>query len=90
MNVAGILVVVPIVRLADAIEALSNLPGVDVHHTDEASGRIIVTQEAETIREEVAALETIKALPHVVLAEMVHHHFEDDQEIIDAVPRSPE
>jgi len=90
MNVAGILVVVPIARFAGAVEALSALPGVEVHHTDEPSGRLIVTQEAETIQGEIEGLEAIKAVPHVVLAEMVHHHFEDDPQITDAIARSPE
>lgn len=86
MNVSGILVVVPVAKFDRAIEALDELPGVQVHHTDPATGRIIVTQEAESIREEVEGLKRIKALPHVILAEMVHHYFEEDTEMIESLP----
>jgi nitrate reductase NapD len=86
MNISGILVVVPTIDVATSIEALSALPGVDVHHVDKKTGRIIVTQEAVSISEEIACLKKLKALPQVVLAEMVYHHFEDDREIIDGIP----
>ena len=86
MNVSGILVVVPVAEVATAITALSGLPGVDVHHVDERSGRIIVTQEADSVHEEVERLKKIKALPGVILAEMVYHHFEEDREILDSIP----
>ncbi len=91
MNISAILVVVPKDRHETAIETLDALPGVEVHHHDPATGRIIVTQEGERIRDEVAGLERIKALPDVVLAEMVSHYFEDDQEILDGhIPELPE
>ena len=86
MNISGILVVVPPERLEQAVLELAALPGVDVHHTDPATGRIVITQEGETIGAEVDGLKRIKALPYVVLAEMVHHRFEDSTEIIDAIP----
>ena len=63
--------------------SLADLSGVEVHHHDPATGRIVITQEAETIRHEVAGLERIQALPDVILAEMVSHYFEDDAEILD-------
>jgi len=86
MNISGILVVVPPERLEQAVLELNALPGVDVHHTDPATGRIVITQEGETIGAEVDGLKRIKDLPYVVLAEMVHHRFEDSTEIIDAIP----
>ena len=88
MNISGILVIVPGDRVAETIQALSALPGVDVHHTDPSTGRIVVTQEATTVQDEVDGLKRIKALPHVVLAEMVHHHFEDSSEMFDRLPDS--
>ncbi len=87
MNVSGVLVVVPVAAMAGAIHALEALPGVEVHHTDPASGRIVVTVEAESIEAEVETLKRIQTLPDIVLAEMVHHHFEEDEEIIDAAHR---
>jgi len=86
MNISGILVVVSPAELENSITALNGLPGVEVHHTDAQKGRIVVTQEASSIREEAEGLKRIKALPNVVIAEMVYHFFEEDQEIIDALP----
>jgi len=68
------------------VEELNQLDGIDVHHRDDSSGRIVITQEAEHIHDEVAGLKRIKALPHVVLAEMVYHCFEEDDELLEAVP----
>jgi nitrate reductase NapD len=90
VNVSAILVVVPVERIDDAIEALEALPGVEVHHTDPATGRMIVIQEAQTVDEEVDGLVRIKRLPNVVLAEMVYHHFEEeDGEIVDGFSADP-
>lgn len=86
MNVSGILVVVSVTDVASSVKQLAALPGVDVHHIDEATGRIIVTQEAKSVREEVECLKVLKGLPGVILAEMVHHNFEDDREMFDRVP----
>jgi nitrate reductase NapD len=86
MNVSGILVVVSPEHIAALIEALGHLNGVEVHHRDMATGRIIVTQEAETIQAEVDGLKRIKALPHVILAEMVYHCFEEDSELSGGIP----
>jgi nitrate reductase NapD len=86
MNVSGILVVVPPGQLSTSIETLNGLDGVDVHYSDPDSGRIVVTQEADNIAAEVEGLKRIKALPHVILAEMVYHCFEDDSEIIATLP----
>ncbi len=89
MNVSGILVITPSDRLQDTIRRLNALPGVDVHHTDPETGRIVVTQEADSVHAEVDGLKRIKELPHIILAELVHHHFEDDQEQIDPVKNLP-
>jgi nitrate reductase NapD len=86
MNVSGILVVVLAEHVSSSIDSLGRLNGVEVHHCDRKTGRIIVTQEAETIQAEVDGLKRIKALPHVILAEMVYHCFEEDSELSDNVP----
>jgi len=78
MNVSGILVVVPPEYIDFMVEKLNQLEGITVHHRDDSSGRIVITQEAEHIHDEVDGLKRIKALPHVVLAEMVYHCFEED------------
>ena len=83
MNISTILVVVPVHRFDAALETLAGVSGVEVHHHDAETGRIVITQEAETIHDEVAGLERIQTLPDVILAEMVSHYFEDDPEILD-------
>ena len=78
MNLSGILVVVPPERLSECAADLETLPGVEVHHTDPATGRLIVVQEADDVDAETAGLLAIKARPHVRLAEMVYHYFENE------------
>lgn len=86
MNISGILVVVPPGQIEDVTLKLNGLPGVEVHHTEPATGRIVVVQEAETVDEEVAALCQIKALSGVMLAEMVYHVFDETPPEWDAIP----
>ncbi|MCM2329552.1 MAG: chaperone NapD [Lysobacter sp.] len=80
MNLSGILVVVLPERLAECAADLSTLPGVEVHHTDPATGRLIVVQEADDVAAEMAGLTAIKARPHVRMAEMVYHYFANEGE----------
>ncbi|MEE9493519.1 MAG: chaperone NapD [Gammaproteobacteria bacterium] len=86
MNISGILVITTPKHTDSTIKHLQNLPGIDVHTVDSKTGRIIITQEAATIRAEVDGLKRIRALPHIVLAEMSYHNFEEDRELIDAIP----
>ena len=89
MNISAILVVVPAADVDAATARLEALPGVEVRHSDPATGRLLALQEAETVDAEVAGLRRIQALPGVVLAEMVYHYFEDDPEIAAARPGEP-
>ena len=73
MNISGILVVVSPAECEASVSALNALPGVEVHHSDKGTGRIVVTQEAETVHEEIEGLKRIKGLPSVAMAEMVYH-----------------
>ena len=68
------------------LEQLQQLDGIDVHHIDAATGRIVITQEAATIRDEVDGLKRIQALPGIILAEMSYHNFEDDSELLQGIP----
>jgi len=86
MNVSGILVVVPPSQVADIQIRLRDLPGVEVHHVEPDTGRIVVVQEAESVDEEVAALSRIKSLKGVMLAEMVYHVFDETPPEWEAVP----
>ena len=68
------------------VEQLKEMDGIDVHHIEAATGRIVITQEAEHIRDEVDGLKRIRALPGIILAEMSYHNFEEDNDLIDAIP----
>ncbi len=65
---------------------LNELPGVEVHHVEHHTGRIVVVQEAESVDAEVAALSRIKSLKGVMLAEMVYHVFDETPPEWVAVP----
>ena len=80
MNLSAILVVVPPPALEESIDRLNALEGIDVHHVDPKTGRMIITQEGPDIDAEVSGLKRIQELPHVVLAEMVEHHFDKENE----------
>ncbi|MEW5893511.1 MAG: chaperone NapD [Pseudomonadota bacterium] len=86
MNLSGILVVAKPEWLDTVIAELKALPGLEVHQTEPDTGRIVVVQEAPDIRAEMAALRAIKALPHVVLAEMVYHYIAEDEQVFDELP----
>lgn len=86
MNFSGILVVARSGQHARVVDALNALEGVEVHQVDEASGRIVAVQEAPDINAEVAGIKRIKALPEVIMAEMVYHYLAEDDRIYEAIP----
>ncbi len=86
MNISGILVVVNPEHVDAMVGRLGQLDGVDVYYIDAPNGRIVITQEAETINDEVAGLQRIRALPGIILAEMSYHNFEDDTELLEGIP----
>ena len=86
MNISGILVIVSPQRVDSMVEQLNGMDGIDVHHIEAATGRIVITQEAATIKDEVDGLKRIRALPGIILAEMSYHNFEDDTELLQGLP----
>lgn len=86
MNLSGIFVAAKPEWLGGVVADLEALPGVEVHQVDEATGRIVVVQEAVDIHAEIEGLKRIKALPHVVMAEMVYHYLADDQQVYADLP----
>jgi nitrate reductase NapD len=86
MNISGILVVTAPDNMDATVARLQQMEGIDVHHTDAPTGRIIITQEAETIHDEVDGLKQIRTLPGIILAEMSYHHFEEDHSNADQLP----
>jgi nitrate reductase NapD len=86
VNLSGILVVTKPENQAQVVEALNGLEGVEVHQVDEATGRIVAVQEATDIHAEIDGVKRIKALPHVILAEMVYHYLADDERKYEDMP----
>jgi nitrate reductase NapD len=54
------------------------LEGVEVHAQAPEQGRAVLTIEADSLKQEVALAETLRALPGVVDLQMVFHAFDDD------------
>ncbi|MCB1736952.1 MAG: chaperone NapD [Gammaproteobacteria bacterium] len=78
MNLSAILVLLRVDRFAQGVAMLAEQPGIEVHHQEPATGRVILVQEAPSVHEEVDGLKAIKALPGVIFAELVYHYFEED------------
>ena len=78
MNICGVLVHAMPDRVADVATALARLPGVELHGEAEA-GRLIVTVEDSSAGAASDGLAQIHALPGVVAAALVYHHFEPDE-----------
>lgn len=75
MNICGILVHTQPERTADVASALQGIPGSELHgHTED--GRLIVTVEDTAAARAFDGLTSIHALPGVVAAALVYHHFE--------------
>ncbi len=81
MNLSAILVTTTPDNTLNMIETLNGIRDVEVFHHDESTGKIIIIQEAEAIHDEVNGLKKIKALPGIILAEMVEHYFGDDKNL---------
>lgn len=77
MNLSGILVSVETGHVDDVIAALGQLPGVSVEASDRAAGRLVVLQEAADVAAEVASFSRIRALGHVIGADLVTHCFDE-------------
>jgi nitrate reductase NapD len=60
--------------LAAVAARLAHLPGIDVHHLEEATGRVIITLETESSDQEEARMESVRRDPGVLSAELVYHY----------------
>ena len=61
-----------------ALKALSALEGLEVHHVDEASRRVVAVIEAETTGLEADVFERIRRTEGVIDASLHAHYFEDE------------
>jgi nitrate reductase NapD len=75
---SGVLVVVPPDHLDECRRTLDELPGVEVHHCHAESGRIVIVHESASLEEQEERLLQIRALPRVMLAELVYHYLDKE------------
>ena len=61
-----------------ALNALSALEGLEVHHVDEASRRVVAVIEAETTGLEADVFERIRRTEGVIDVSLHAHYFEDE------------
>jgi len=86
MNISGIMVTALPEHVAEVAQSVAALQGVEVFQADVASGKLVVVQEAASVGEEVEGFKRIRAVPHVIAADLVQHYFEEDNELIHAIP----
>lgn len=86
MNLSGILVMAKPESQAQVVDALNALEGVEVHQVDTMTGRIVAVQEASDIHAEIEGVKRIKAVPNVIMAEMVYHYLAEDERTYEAMP----
>jgi nitrate reductase NapD len=77
MLYAGILVVLRPEAWEPGLDRLAAIPGVEVHHTEPASSRVVVVVEAADLPAQEAALNGIRAVTGVLVAEPVYHYDPD-------------
>lgn len=73
-SIAGILVRTLPGDLPEATARLSALPGVDVHHHETSTGRLVITLEAAEIDDERQGIERVRRETGVISAELVYHY----------------
>ena len=73
-SIAGILVRTLPGDLPEVAAHLSALPGVDVHHQEISTGRIVITLEAAELDDEREGIERVRHETGVITAELVYHY----------------
>ena len=73
-SVSGLCLMIRPEHLDEVEASLRKLEWVEVHARDEATGRLIVVQEHETVEEHQQGLRKLQAVPHVLTADLVVHH----------------
>ncbi len=73
-SIAGVVVRTRPDDLSQVAARLAGFPGVDVHHLEASTGRIVITLETAHPDEEQDRLERVRQAPGVVSAELVYHY----------------
>lgn len=79
MSLSGVLIGTTPANQEEVRTAVDAFAWAEVHHAD-PDGRLIATVEGDSTEAVITHLKTLKALPGVVLAEMVMHCFEEEAE----------
>ena len=77
MNISSIVVQTIPKFLDEVVQSLKDCEACDYHMHDE-KGRIIITIEGNGVKEELAKLHIIEAIPHVIAADMQMAYSEDE------------
>jgi nitrate reductase NapD len=88
MNLSGIYVLVVPDQFKSCVNEISQLPGVEVHYMEPEAGRLIVTLDTESDNAQVDGLKSIQALPNVILAELVYHRFDEEDDELESIDNS--
>ncbi len=75
-SIAGVVVRSQVDDLARVAARLARLPGVDVHHIEASTGRVVITLEADQEDHDEAQLERVRREPGVLSAELIYHYVE--------------
>jgi nitrate reductase NapD len=75
-SLAGVVVRARLDDVSQVVAGLAGLAGVEVHHIDAPTGRVVITLETERDDHEEAHLERVRREPGVITAELVYHYVE--------------
>ena len=84
MSISGIYVLIDPQHWHPATDSLRQLPGLDLHHRDVSTGRLVLTQDAASTEFQTAGIERIRQIRGVIIAEPVYHYVDDEQDDDDA------
>ena len=79
MNISSIVIQTLPQHVEEVVKSLKECEACDYHLHDE-KGRVIVTVEGDGVKEELAKLKIIEAIPHVITADMQMAYSEDELE----------
>jgi len=71
LHVSGILVRTRPEHVASCTREIESIRGVEVHHTDPATGRLVAVLESATFDAQQDLLHQVRAANHVLLADLV-------------------
>ena len=75
-SISGVVVRATPDDLSQVAARLAGLPGVDVHHLEATTGRVVITLETDRQDDEGNRLERLRREPGVLSAELVYHYVE--------------